>query len=145
MKLLFLSALLLLSSCGSGIVRQAKLSAADSVGKYSKVYLQTQALKELGDLDYKALGCAEEAELLSLKLRDGVDSILKNDRDQDVIVQKSISGDLTSLSCNFLIKQAVGTAVAGRFNDYTCAQKLFGDGLEKVADKLCPYIKSKLE
>lgn len=145
MKVLFLSALLLLSSCGSEVVRRAKLSAADAVGKHSQAYLKTQALKELGDLEYKAQGCAEEAVVLSEKLRDGVDSVLKTDRQQEASIQKSLGGDIVGLSCNFLIKQVISSVVAGRFDDYSCAQKLFGRGLEKASDKLCPFIKSKLE
>ncbi|QDP57303.1 MAG: hypothetical protein Unbinned1322contig1000_47 [Prokaryotic dsDNA virus sp.] len=146
MKALLLSLMLLLTaSCGSEVVRRAKLSAADAVGKHSQAYLKTQALKELGDLDYKALNCADEAVVLSEKLRDGVDSVLKTERQQEASIQKSIGGDIIGLSCNFLLKQVVSATVAGRFDDYACAQKLFGRGLEKASDKLCPYIKSKLE
>lgn len=145
LNLLVLSIVLLLSSCGSEVVRRAKLSAADAVGKHSQAYLKTQALKELGDSEYKALNCASEAEVLSTKLRDGVDSVLKTERSQEASLQKSLGGDLAGLGCEFLIKQVVSAAVAGQFDEYVCAQKLFGRGLEAASDKLCPYIKSKLE
>lgn len=144
-NLILLSTLLLLAGCGSNVVNRAKLSAADTVGKYSKEFLQTQGLRDLGESDYKTLNCDEEAEVLSVKLRDGVDSALKSDREQDAIAFKSVSGDIIGLSCEFLMKQAIGIAVAGSFNDYKCAQKMFGNGLEKASGKLCPYIKSKLD
>lgn len=145
LNILVLSALLLLSSCGSEVVRRAKLSAADAVGKHSQAFLKTQALKELGDSEYKALACADEAEVFSGKLRDAFDSVLKNEREQESALKKSIAGDLAGLACEFTLKKAVGIAVAGSFDDYACAQKIFGRGLEKASEKLCPFIKSKLE
>lgn len=145
LHLIVLSTFLLLSSCGSEVVRRAKLSAADAVGKHSKEFLETQSLKVLGDSEYKALACAEEAEVLSLKLRDGVDDVLKTERQQEETVKKSLAGDIAGLGCDFLLKKVVGAVVAGKFEEYKCAQAIFGDGMEKASDLLCPYIKSKLE
>lgn len=146
LKLLLTSLLLFtLASCGSSAINTAKLKASDAVGKYSKEFFETQALKELGDSEFQTLGCAEEASVLSLKMRDATDGLLKAERSQENALQKSLGSDLAGLGCNFLLKQVIGTAVGGKFDDYKCAQKLFGRGLEKGADLLCPFIQSKLE
>lgn len=141
LRMLALSAMLLLfTSCG-GFANKAKLKLSEAAGEGVAKLVSTEV--------NKALVCDGEAVKLetdSLKdsVTDAMEKLLKVKAPTvtvSAISDGGILGSVATIACKGALGTALPLLVSTKFSDYPCIVKVFGVKMEGVADKVCSKIK----
>lgn len=133
-----------LSSCSFIKSTGKKLSLDEKIGSSVQKVLE----KEFESAEYSDLSCEYEAAVIGAKFKDAVSSMLESESNDEVKSfssksSKSLAGEVGKLACKGLMQSVLPMALnsIGNISNYKCSSRFFIGGADKLADKVCNWIK----